>query len=495
MCLKIGNAHASLGNWEDAVGVLSVGCQLDPESLPLRVALAETYKAMGQPELATRILGSVDSDVQMKPADGPIDLDPARIFTGVHGDPADISRLYGFPWGSDDVPSSLAMDIEPGMGSLLRLPNIMSKRPHPALRRIKRRPRRQAHTLFTPAQIEAAHTDYRRCCLYYSQAIGEDGSVGVEASENFLQISTGLIDDLLTNTHLCNDEKFRGIAPQVRADPSALHGLTVEEWYDLVEMHSIVLVRAAGMADRALRLVRRLCHQSVYAVEEAYLPRIRLLLVSLSLWAGRKVGAIIAARWFIVHMPESLGALTVFALIAQGSGPEVLDHQANHRPLTRSGRIHPHNQSIMMMSANVAFSRLHYEESTRLYTLLHAKVTDPVGRARIRMYLAVSLVEASFKRTCPNPRLGVTKALLLLAENQRSGILGVEGLYNFARLCHEMGMLAKAEPLYRAVLECYADAPDAQQFVQCSAYNLHLIYLSAGNHQLARTMLHRYITI
>lgn len=491
--MKIGKAHAELGNWEDATGVLSVGCQLDPESLPLRVALAETYKAMGQPDLATRILGAVDTDAEMKPADVPVDLDPASIYSAVQGDSADISRLYGISWGSEDDPSSVAMDIEAGVGSLLRLPNIMSKRPHPALRRIRRRPRKQAHTLFTPAQIEAAHTDYRRCCLYYAQAIAEDGTVDPDAAENFLQVSSGLIDDLLTNTHLCHDEKFRGIAPQIRADLSALHGLTVEEWYDLVEMHSIVLVKAAGLTDRALRTVRRLCHQSVYSFEEGFLARIRLLLVSLSFWAGRGVGAIVASRWFIVQKPSAPGALLLFGLVAQSSGLEVIEHQANHRPLLRSGRIHPHNLSIMLQSANMAFARAYYDESIRLYSALHAAVTDPVCRARIRVYLAVSLVEASFKRTCVQPRLNVTKALLLMAENNRSGILGAEGRYNFARICHELGILAKAEPLYRALLEKYAEDESALQFVHSSAYNLHLIYLAAGNHRLARDILHRYV--
>jgi hypothetical protein len=59
-----------------------------------------------------------------------------------------------------------------------------------------------------------------------------------------------------------------------------------------------------------------------------------------------------------------------------------------------------------------------------------------------------------------------------------------------------MGMIARAEPLYRAVLDrCAGGAEGGRVFLRDAAYNLHLIYLHNGNAALARQVLHTYVKI
>ena len=75
-----------------------------------------------------------------------------------------------------------------------------------------------------------------------------------------------------------------------------------------------------------------------------------------------------------------------------------------------------------------------------------------------------------------------------------------EANYNMARALHQLGLLPGAIHFYKLVLDSSAPTLVEQNFNLLdlrreAAFNLHLIYEQAENHQLARMYLENYITI
>lgn len=72
--------------------------------------------------------------------------------------------------------------------------------------------------------------------------------------------------------------------------------------------------------------------------------------------------------------------------------------------------------------------------------------------------------------------------------------------YNFARACHQIGMLPMAVHYYKLVLD--SNIPKMLRHNSAlldlkreAAFNLHLIYLQSENHDLARLYLEEYIIV
>lgn len=75
-----------------------------------------------------------------------------------------------------------------------------------------------------------------------------------------------------------------------------------------------------------------------------------------------------------------------------------------------------------------------------------------------------------------------------------------EAHYNTARALHQLGLLPGAIHFYKRVLEkpvpqLVQENSSLLDLKKEAAFNLHLIYAQADNHQLARMYLENYITI
>ncbi len=480
--MKIGKCHFELKDYTSAIEVLMIAYTFDMSRSDVRILLAESYRLNGQLEIATQLA----SEAEIMVEDKSLDLNPERIFEEVFGSPCHIGFLYGInPEGNQ---SDEGLDIS----DILRLPNIGSKRKkHPALRQVRRRPRKIVQVRFTDAQIESTQSAFKRCLIFYEHFIE---SLDSSIATSFLKLSTPLIEeDLSTNNYLRSDDKFRRITPEVRQDIAALHGLTVEQWLSFLMMHAIVLARTDS-SDRAIKLIRAFYHQSAFALEPPMAASLRLLQTGLTLNAGKNVGALIGTRWFLTELPNRYGPLLIIALACPQNIPgasDVLVDSRLSRPLARNSQVHPSNIGYQYYPAHSAFIRAYYEEAYKLYcksySMLKAITTGPLSMIRLRLYMAVCLVESSFKRTCLQPKLELAKAFALLAQNYQfvkatdDPSLKAEVYYNFARVCHITGLLSRAEPLYRMVLELPVEI-----FKKNAAYNLHLMYLQSENHQLAK---------
>lgn len=464
------------------------------------MALAQAYKSTGQLEVATQILGdSAEPSTKEKgeKTKMEVDLDPANIFTEVYG-PTDLSLLYGV--GSEIDPmmqGETGIFMADRIASLLKLPNIKSDRPHPALRRIRRRPRKIIQLMYTEDQISSVRSDYSSCLIYYSQLIASLGPSSVEmdylAADNFLRLAGPLVeDDLPTNSHICavdEEIKYRGTAPEIQRDLAALHGLYLDEWYSLLEKHCIVLA-LIGTPEKATRLLRPLFSQSAFSRDPVQATRMRLLQLALAQRANRHLGALIGSRWFLTTHPNKFASACIYTLMSYKVSPDVIGIGRNTRMLVRNAGLDPSNLATVLMAAHNAFTRQSYEEAIRFYSPLLSSLDLPwIARARIKHQLAVCLIESSFKRTCLYPKLGFTQGFALIATNltESPPEHKAEMTYNLARMCHECGLVRKAEPLYRAVLGMEGG------FRRDAAFNLHLIYLQGGNPAMAKSVLSAHI--
>jgi hypothetical protein len=486
--------------------VLSIACQLEPGRSEARVALAQAYKATGQPNVAVQILGddAVDPDdlTRGKKDRGldRLDLDPANIFAEVYG-PTDLALLYGV--GAEVDPTAqgdTGIFMADRIASLLRLPSLKSTRPHPALRRLRRRPRKIIQVMYTDDQIAAVRSDYARCLIFHAQLVSSSSVQELDylAADNFLRLSGPLVEeDLPSNSHICavDDEiKYRGPAPEIQRDLAALHGLYLDEWFSLLEKHCTVLA-LLGTPEKATRLLRPLFTQSAFARDPVQAARMRLLQLALAQRANRQLGLLIGSRWFLTHHPNTYASAFIYTTMSYGLPPDILALGRNTRPIVRNANIDPSNLPAVLIAAHNAFTRQSYEEAIRLYSSLATNTSADIpwiARARLRHQLAVALIESSFKRTCLYPKLGFTQGFALLAANlgESSPEHKTEMTYNLARMCHECALVRKAEPLYRSVLEM--EEGGAAAFGRDAAYNLHLIYLQAGNQALAKTILSTY---
>lgn len=458
-------------------------------------ALADLCRETGQTELAAEWLAAQGGRQPAEPAP-PVDLDPANIFGEVWGHPTDVAALYG-------VKGEPVEDGREPLSDLLRLPHLASSRPHPALRAVRRRRRKQVHTRFTAAECAAVQDAFRRAQVFFDlHMAGADA----RASDQFLDASAAWIEeDLYSNPHLRSDDKYRRLAPELRSDMAALHGLAVGDWFRWCKMYVLVLARA-GEPDRALRTLRPFLFQSAFVREPELATELRLVQLALALAAGKPQAALAACRWFLGNHAGSYPPLLLHAAALSPADPGVADaitSPQSLRPLQRAAH-HSHQPAFLLYAGHASLAKglFMLDEATRLYTELLAYAlahgADYRSLARIRLWLATCIVQSAHKRTCLNPKLEVVRALSLVAQSYQElppdaePVLRAEVLYNFGRFCHLTGLVSKAEPLYRELLDMPAGAAP---FVFSAAHNLHLIYLQAGNAALARAVLHRHCAV
>lgn len=497
LCVKIAECYKFLGQIAEAVETLTAAAHVDPESNEVKLALSEIYRLASRPDLSAELLKDYVPGPTLKTTQ--LDLDPERIYKEVYG-PTDISLLYG-----DEIEED-GTEVNQNEDSLMNFPGLSSNRKHPALRQIRRRGRKVPHNRFKEAQIEEAQTEFNRAKIYYDLFLSKhsNGETIGDELDTFLSISTKRIQDLVDNPHLRNDYKFRGISPEICDDLASLHGLRVEEWFSFLWMHLVVLGKS-GSALNALRLLRNyFLTNSAFSRDVLYCTKLRFLHVSLAKAAGKDLWALVGTRWFLSAFPDNCfpTILNLACIPANKSCSFLAIHPQNLRPIQRNSRLAPPSDFYThLVYAHVASISLLSKEASESYdkclkVLEDSDISPWIEKARIRMFAANALLHLSYKRTCSNPKLLLAKAFLLITHNYQEALSNApehlpECLYNMARSFHMSGLISKAEPLYRKVLELSGHVPISIR--RASAHNLHLIYFQAGNHDLARSVISTHI--
>lgn len=269
--LKISKCQRSLSQAEEALNTLTMALTLEPENRSVKIALADLYReSFGRSDLAANLIDGL-SDKAGEDEVKLIDLDAGNLFAQVYPGITDAASLLLD--GNKMVITDEGGDI---MSNILQLPNVGSKRRHPLLRQVRRRRRKMAQVRYDEGACNRVQGDYKQAKIFFDLILADNDDYN--SLTQFLQIVTPLIeDDLTTNNHLRSDEKYRKLAPEVLVDLAALHGLYVEEWFDMLRMYCVVLGRAAGAPEQGLKVLRLFLFQSAFAHESEMILQLRLI--------------------------------------------------------------------------------------------------------------------------------------------------------------------------------------------------------------------------
>jgi len=113
-------------------------------------------------------------------------------------------------------------------------------------------------------------------------------------------------------------------------------------------------------------------------------------------------------------------------------------------------------------------------------------------KALVTLCLAVAYIDHIMNKVNPDRHTTFLRALAFFTEYAAIRGHPAESTFNLGRACHQLGLLDLSVALYEKVL---AMEDDPHEIKKDAAYNLHLIYKSSGNGELANKILLDYLVV
>ncbi|KAK7575867.1 hypothetical protein V9T40_012153 [Parthenolecanium corni] len=170
------------------------------------------------------------------------------------------------------------------------------------------------------------------------------------------------------------------------------------------------------------------------------------------------------------------------------------DYSIIHKFLSRLLIKNPNDNNALMMYANHSFFAGTYKYALNDYCILYKKHESPL----LSYMIALNFVHIACQKFSTNKHALVTQMLAFFMKYQkkRGSAASQEVFYNMGRAFHQLELLPQAMFYYNEALSYKPAIDDAMFDLTCDiAFNLHLIYTNAGQFDLAKTYLEKYIVI
>ena len=386
---------------------------------------------------------------------------------------------------------------------------------------------------FTPAKCKETQSEYQKFLLLLSQETSTE-----KRNELISSIGAILISNLLTNgfllrmrtSHLgklstrgteffdfaqlistydemfdkdeisksiVTNESLQGsLSSRENRIASALHGLTIEEWFQFTTKYALFLAITMKKYQEACGILHQCANINIFHHEPKKKYFLKFLQLGIALRQFRSSSTEMAvtpletSNWFFKYFPENPKSICI--LWATGLATENCEHFASflssQKAQKRFKRFFTFEESVrnaLLYSTNSLLNlTFNYTESTCQKMLQK----NPDCKL-IQFYLAVALLHRSLSRRCTNKQFYVLKSISMffsMVDTDKTQ----ENYFNLARAFHFLGCHALAEHYYQAAL-----SRESMNLEYQIGYNLHLIYLKSNNCKLAREMLEKYCRI
>lgn len=193
--------------------------------------------------------------------------------------------------------------------------------------------------------------------------------------------------------------------------------------------------------------------------------------------------------------PQNRRAWNVLSAILQ-KFPDTRYYKSLHRMV--GNRMDHLDVDMRMLNGNYCLISGSYNLSLKEYFAVFKKNPQNAFSA---LLIAVTLGQMSCQKYANEKSDYINQALSFLAQYQslREPEALYEVYYNFGRLYQLIGLIPMAIDYYNKVLQfrnAFTDSePHIMGLKQETAFNLHLIYKSSGNVEMARKMLYEYIVV
>ncbi|KAK7586260.1 hypothetical protein V9T40_004136 [Parthenolecanium corni] len=165
-----------------------------------------------------------------------------------------------------------------------------------------------------------------------------------------------------------------------------------------------------------------------------------------------------------------------------------------HKFLIRTLIKNPNDSNALMLYANNCLFSGTYKYALNDYYILYERFKTPL----LSFMIALNLLHIACQKFITSKHALVTQMLAFFTKYQehRGSEASQEVFYNIGRAFHQLELLPQAIFYYKKALT-YKSAIDDRMFdlTPDIAFNLHLIYMNAGQFDLAKTYLEKYIVI
>ncbi|KAK7794019.1 hypothetical protein R5R35_007451 [Gryllus longicercus] len=186
-------------------------------------------------------------------------------------------------------------------------------------------------------------------------------------------------------------------------------------------------------------------------------------------------------------------AWNLFNLIIQRAD----DVRHNRFVMRLLGRMTSEHKALTVLHANNCLVSGTYKYALSEYTTVFKN--KPC--APLAFFIGVTLFQMACQKFSAKKHSLVSQGLSFFCqyEKLRGECAEQEIHYNFGRAFHQLGLLPPAIHHYREALKCSSHLtekfPHLLDLKREAAFNLHLIYMHSGNHELARTYIEQYIVV
>lgn len=170
------------------------------------------------------------------------------------------------------------------------------------------------------------------------------------------------------------------------------------------------------------------------------------------------------------------------------------DYSRVHKFLIRLLIKNPNDDNALMLYANNCLVAGTYKYALNDYSILSEKYKTPL----LSFMIALNMLHIACQKFTTSKHALVTQMLAFLTkyQDQRGSEADQEVFYNFGRAFHQLELLPQAIFYYKKALTCRPAIDDPMfNLTPDIGYNLHLIYMNAGQFDLAKTYLEKYVVI
>ncbi len=162
--------------------------------------------------------------------------------------------------------------------------------------------------------------------------------------------------------------------------------------------------------------------------------------------------------------------------------------------LMRLANKHPENAAIGLLYGNYCLLAGTYKYSLGEYMNVYKVHKDPM----VPLMLGITFIHLACQKFSSKKHSLVVQACAFLQNYAKMrGPNCQEAYYNLGRAMHQVGILPAAIHYYKKVLALRPSVEEDPRFdlTREAAFNLSLIYKNSGSHELARTVIDKYIII
>lgn len=474
LVMAIGECYQLIPGMEAmAISTFEAVLEMFPDRSDARTALSDLYRHQGDMQKTREVMHGADSTVwrpidvrvekQYETSEVPLDVD--AIFEGLFTWSTSPASFLSSPPLSPTLPQPAVLTVRaPGPVNQRRLTN----------RRIKKV---RKFVAYSEVQMNAVRQSYDQVMAMFSTLLVDPRPNALQMRQ-LRQIASPLIEDMLCNPVLRPPDTMKQLVRTT--DIALMHGLKVSEWFEVLIRYLVAEVHV-GSLERAFRLSRIFVVRSVYHSERRFAMILRLIQIGIACRIEQPMYLLMATRWMFRSLPDLPVSMSLLMRAIWRCTPAQIDGPFT-RFLERHAGRNPHSVPILAAHVIASLYTEKYEAAIRTgYTLLSL---HPDNRTAL-LSTAVAILHQSTKRTCRSPVLLQRRALALLF--RYAELEPDSGVYNLGRAFHFLGINDLAVAYYQRALP--------GPFREEAAFNLHLLFMLAGEQELASHIVQKYIQI